>query len=272
MLRLFQFIILISLFNIAFASDDNFPAGSRQAAMGGCGVGMFDLWSSYHNQAGLAWLTSPAIGIHHENRYILEEKSLSAITAVLPSKLGNFGVNLNYYGYDYYHESKIAISYSKSLGKYVSAALQFDYLHTFVAEEYGNVGNIIFEAGLQIRPADNLTFGAHAYNPAQTKNEQFNGEKIPTIYRVGLAYQIIQDLLLITAEWEKDLAFEDTFRFGAEAEVVSNVFLRTGFITEPSQFTFGAGYNFNNLRADIAFTNHQPIGITPHFTISYVFN
>lgn len=272
MLRSLILILSLTIPAIVSASNDNFPAGSRQAAMGGCGVAMFDLWSSYHNQAGLGWLTTPAIGIHHENMYIVEEQSLSAMAAVYPSKLGNFGVNVNYYGYQYYHESKAGLSYSKSLGKYVSAALQFDYLHTYVAEEYGNVGNIIFEAGIQVRPAENLTFGAHAYNPAQTENKQFNGEKIPTIYRAGLAYQIIKNLLLITAEWEKDLEFESSFRFGAEAEVASNVFLRTGFITEPNQFTFGAGYNFKNLRADIAFTNHQPLGITPHFTISYVFN
>ena len=267
---IFAFIYIIFIFS-AYATNDNYPVGSRAAGMAGTAVMIPDLWANYHNQAALGFLKELEIGIHHENRYIIDELSLSAIAAVIPTNSGNFGANISYFGYSQYHESKIGLAYSKSFADIISAGIQFDYLYTFVAEEYGNVGNIVFEAGILAEPIKNLTLGFHVFNPTQTKNKKLNNEPITTALRAGIGYSF-QETAFIGAELEHQIDQPSTFRAGVEYQMIENLFFRVGINTEPREFSVGLGYHFQNLKANIAFTNHQPLGITPHFSVSYLFH
>jgi hypothetical protein len=252
------------------AQSDNYPAGARAAGMGGTSVMLSDLWANYHNQAALGFLEDTEIGIHHENRYIAQELSLSAIAAVIPTKTGNFGANISYFGYNQYHESKIGLAYSKAFGDIIAAGIQFDYLYTFVAEEYGSVGKVIFEAGFFTEPIDNLTIGFHVFNPTQTKIERLNDEPITTALRGGIGYSF-DEVAFIGVEMEHQLDYESTYRVGIEYQMIENLFFRVGINTYPREYSLGLGYKHRNIRADIAFTNHQPLGITPHFSFSYAF-
>lgn len=262
------FSMLISPIN---ATSDNYPAGARAAGMGGTSVMVSDLWSNYHNQAALGFLKKMEIGLHHENRYIAKELSLSAFALVLPTRTGNFGFNISYFGFSKYHESKIGLAYSQSFGDVISAGIQFDYLYTFVAEEYGNVGNVVFEAGILAEPINNLTFGFHVFNPTQTEHKNFEDEPITTAMRGGAGYSF-DEVAFIGVEVEHELDDRSTFRVGAEYQLIEDLFFRAGLNTYPKEFSIGLGYRNNNIKADIAFTNHQPLGITPHFSVSYVFN
>jgi len=53
--------------------------------------------------------------------------------------------------------------------------------------------------------------------------------------------------------------------------VIKDFFIRAGISTNPVQNSFGIGYVHNRLKADIAFSTHQLLGITPHFTVIYEF-
>lgn len=269
-----RIVIILMLFTFTLpviATNDNYPAGAKAAGMAGTAVMVSDLWSNYHNQAGLGFMKRMEIGIHHENRYILDELSLSAIAAVIPTSSGNFGANISYFGYSQYHESKIGLAYSKSFGDMISAGIQFDYLYTFVAEEYGSIGNVVFEAGILAEPVTNLTLGFHVFNPTQTKNKKLNDDPVTTALRAGVGYSF-DGTAFVGAELEHQLNYPSTFRVGVEYQMIENLFFRAGVNTTPREYSLGLAYYFRNLRADIAFTNHQPLGITPHFSVSYAFN
>lgn len=270
--KIFLFLVFL-IFSVGTISgaNDNYPLGARSAALSNATVMLPHLWSVFHNQAGLAWLDKFSAGFHHENKFIVPEYGLQAAAMVIPTSPGTFGVTYSYFGYSQYHENKIGVGFGRMLGKNISAGVQLNYLNVFIADQYGNQGNLTVEAGIMAQPVKNLFLGAHVFNPTGAQISSNTEENIPTIFRFGLSYNLANTIFL-AAETEKDLDKPAVFKTGVEFELVDNLSLRTGFSTKPTLYTFGLGYNFKGVEANLAFTRHQKLGFTPHFSILYTFN
>ena len=263
-------LLIVLLSGIIQAANDNYPVGASQAAMGNATVMKPDLWSVWHNQAGLGFLEKTCFGIHYENKFLVDEYGYQAFGLAVPSKYGTLGLAISYFGYKLYNEKKFGLAYSRAFGDKFSFGLQLDYFHTHVEQEYGNMGVALFEAGVMAKPIENFYIGAHVYNPTQTKMANYTEEPIPTIYRFGIGYSIV-DKAFVSTEIEKDIDKETRFKAGLEFQAVKNFYLRTGIKTKPFENSFGLGYVYGNIQADIAFTNNDLLGLTPHFSMLYSF-
>ena len=60
-----------------------------------------------------------------------------------------------------------------------------------------------------------------------------------------------------------------SLKIGLEWEVIENFKLRGGIGTNPLNTSFGLGYRYKKLSADIAFTYHPVLGATPQIGICY---
>jgi hypothetical protein len=250
------------------AGNEHFPLGGRQNGMGGCGTTLSDIWSIQHNQAGLAFLEKPGMGFYYENRFILKELGLQAGAFAYPTKSGTLGLSLSHFGYSRYNETHVGLAYAKAFGTKFSMGVQVGYLNTHFAEEYGNKGTPIAEIGFLSKPAKHLYIGAHIYNITRAKIAAYDDERVPTIIKLGIGYEL-SERVLCTVEAEKDIEYDPIFRAGIDYRFLDNLFLRAGFSGNPNQISFGLGYSFKRLRADVSFTTHQVLGITPHFALLY---
>lgn len=260
----------ITIHSFSFAGHENFTLGARQAGMGFTGVSYSDLWSATHNQAGLAFLDKPAFGLFYEERFVVKELGLKAGVFALPTKSGVFAIDLMQFGYSKYNESKVGLAYAKQLGKRFSVGIQLDYLNTYFSEEYGNKGTAIAELGFLSQPIDNLFIGAHIYNISRSKIAAYNDERIPTLLTFGLSYSF-SEKVLCSVEAEKDIDYKTIYKVGVEYHFMENLFLRAGVTSNPNEMCFGLGYVFKRIKADVSFTNHQILGLTPHVGFSYSF-
>ena len=95
----------------------NYPIGSRPAAMANAYVMESDVWSVYHNQAGLGFYPHFAIGFHHENKFVTKEIALHALAITVPTKPGTFGLSYRYFGYSIDNESKIGLGFGQAVRK-----------------------------------------------------------------------------------------------------------------------------------------------------------
>lgn len=260
-------ILLLSLVPFAGirAQSDNFTLGSRAAAMGNAYVAESDIWSVQHNQAGLGWYNNLSLGFHHENRFIVPEYSLHAIALTLPSKPATIGISYSYFGYQLYNETKIGLGAGKSFGDKFSAGVQANLHYAYLEGDYGNRSALSIEGGIQYRPVQNLTIGAHIFNPTRARISAYQEDTIPTVFRTGFALRP-SEKLCVSVETEKRLSPGMRFRAGLEYELMENLFIRTGILSNPFQSTFGLGYGIPRVSADLAFTRHQILGFTPHFT------
>lgn len=251
-------------------ANDNYPLGSRAAAMGNAAVAINDIWSVHHNQAGLGYLSALQAGFHHENKFLVPEFGLQALALAVPTRPGTIGFSYSYFGFSKYNESKLGLAFGRMFGNRLAAGIQVNYLYTYIAEDYGNAGNITVEGGLVAEPVSGLFIAAHVYNPTGTDIKTYYDEPVPTVFRIGLA-GYLGERILAGLEAEKEMERRTVFKAGAEMGVIESLYLRAGIASDPFHSSFGLGYIFGGIIADIAFTRHQVLGFTPHFTISYIF-
>ena len=270
-LKLYLAIIFLIFSTQLSAIHDNVPQGGRSAAMAHASVALTDFWSLQNNQAGLAFYNHLAAGFYYESRYLTKELSLKSGGVILPTKSGNFGLNLSYFGYPKYNESKIGISYARSFGDVLAIGLQLDYLHTSIAEDYGSKGVATFEIGVLSKINEHLTLGAHVFNPISVKISDYDDERIPAIIRVGAAYSFDNNIL-VSVEAEKETEFDPILKLGLEYRIVEKVYVRGGISTFPGLYSFGFGLDFKKLKIDFSSTIHQVLGYSPQISMIYNFN
>ena len=270
MQKLFTFIIVflfILTINL-YSQNQNRAVGANYLAMANAGVVKSDVWSVYHNQAGLANLETFNIGIHLDNKYGIKELSHGALALAMPTNAGTFGLSYSYFGYSKYNESKIGLAYAKKLFEKVSAGIQLDYFSTSIYGDYGTGGALTAEIGLLFEPIENLIIGAHAFNPVRTSYNTFDEEALSTALKLGIGYYFSESVLF-TIEVESDFENATNFKSGVEYMPVENLFLRAGINTNPVSYHFGVGYQFYQIITDLAFSHHEVLGYSTNISLRY---
>lgn len=270
-IRIFLLATFICSSIAAYSGNGNDPIGGRSAGMGYASVSLIDFWSLQNNQAGLGYYEHTTAGIYFENRYLVKELSLKSGGFVMPTKSGTFGLSFNSFGYSLYNESKAGLAYAKKLSERFSAGVQLDYIQTAIGEEYGNKGAVTFEVGLMSKVTDQLTVGAHIYNPIQAKLSDYNNERVPANIRFGASYNF-SDKALLAAEVSQETSQKASVKAGLEYHVTEPFYVRAGIASDPSLITFGFGLEMKNFNFDFSSSLHSSLGYSPQVSFFWKFN
>lgn len=213
------------------------------------------------NQAALMQVKSAGIGVFGERRFMLNETSMYTLAASLPTRLGNFGIQLNYAGFKNFNENKIGLAYARKLGKLVDVGVQFNY-YSYRVPTYGNAAAINFEIGALLHLTDKLSAGVHVYNPVGGKLGRDKEEKLASSYKAGLGYDV-SERFFISTEIIKEEDKPVNVIAGLQYQFARQFFIRTGFISESTTVYMGAGLAWKNLRLDITSSYHPQLGFSP---------
>ncbi len=266
MKKIFYFILLLLISHITFAQYQ-FESGARQSGMAASGVVISDVWSGTNNQAGLADIDNLAVGLFYSNMFNIPDLRDMAFSVAYPTeKYGSAGLNYSYSGSTASNFSKFGLAYAKRLGRRITAGIQIDYLR-FAQLNYGNSGAAIGEVGFVAEPIDKLYIGAHVFNPWRAKLSGTD-EYLSSIIRIGAGYYF-SEKVLVTAETEKEIDKPIVFRAGTEYNIISGLFLRGGVAVNPVKYSFGLGYNYKGITADVAYVSHQVLGYYFQFGLGY---
>ena len=229
------------------------------------------LWAMQNNPAGMANLEKISFGLYYENRWMLPETAYKCGAFALPTKFGCLGLSFNQFGSSKLNENKFGLAYAKDFGRYLQIGLQLDYLILKIGNDYGTFNAVTFELGIQSQVTDKLTLGTYIFNPIHFSFKQtLNHEKIPIVFRFGLAYQFTKDFVG-QCEIEKNTEHEGvSLRGGLEYEAFKHFYIRAGVQTNPGLLTFGLGYSIRFARIDVAGQLHNVLG--PSVQIGLVFS
>jgi len=252
--------------NIIFALE-NHPAGARSLGLSHASVSFTDVWGTFHNQAGIAGLDGFSAGFFYESRFGVDLLSLSAGSVVLPVGEGAFGLSFFQFGSGLFKENKYALAYARQLSEKWSAGIQLDYLSQVFPENARAKGFATVEGGVLFQPSDKLHLGAHVFNPVKGGIEAPAGKvEMPVIFRGGGHYRF-SEMVLLAFEAEKDNQNPALLKTGIEFLPVENLALRFGVSGKPFKYTAGVGYKTGNLSADLGFSYHGNLGITPSISV-----
>lgn len=254
------------------AGNENYPLGARSAALGGASVCLTDVWSVYNNQAGLGYIKKYTVAAYFDSKFLVSGLNTGAFAAALPlKKVGTFGLSFAQTGNKYLSENKFGLGYGRTFGENFAFGIQLNYMGIRIGEGY-NVrrGYITGELGLQAKVIKNLWLGFHVFNPMLVRMADFNNERIPVIFRLGLLYKF-SEKIFVSPEVMKDIEHKAVVKVGIEYAPIKQVFIRTGIATNPFQNAFGFGFNLNGLKIDVSSTIHPQLGVSPQIGLLYRF-
>jgi hypothetical protein len=242
---------------------ENHPAGARSLGLSHASVSFADVWGTFHNQAGIAGLKGISAGFFYESRFGVDLLSLSAGAVVLPVGEGAFGLSFFQFGSGVFKENKYALAYARQFSEKWSAGIQLDYLTQNFPENARGKGFPTFEGGILFQPSEKLHLGAHVFNPVKGGIEAPAGKvEMPVIFRAGGHYRF-SEMVLVAFEAEKDNQNPALLKSGIEFLPVENLALRVGVSGKPFKYTAGVGYKTGKISADLGFSYHGNLGITP---------
>lgn len=254
-----------------FAQTGYSDAGGRANSMGNTGLTAYDVFSVQNNQAAMAFLESAAAGLSTQN-FFMVDGGIGAhygVFALPVQKFGVFGLSANYTGDNTFNQTKIGLAYGKKLAENVGVGLQLDYVGTNTSE-VGSGAAFTFDIGILYQPTKTLTIGAKAFNPIRAKTGLAYEEELPAIITVGFNYQP-SDKIAISLEGEQNIQDDLRIKSGIEYHIIDQLYLRGGYLSNPSMYTAGFGLKIKTLQLDFSSQFHQQLGITPGLGIRYDF-
>lgn len=266
-------LFILFFFLTLFSRGQNIPFenGAANNGLGNSSLAMSNIWSINNNQAALSYLKNPEIAIYYTNRFLLKELSSQSIAYAHPTSFGTWAMAIDYFGYNQHSEFQIGLAYAKKFNEYISLGARFNYLQYQQTAEYGNTHTVLAELGILSHPNENIFIGAHIYNPSMAKFDTNVPESAPTIMSIGLAY-LIDDATKLLFQIDKNIRKNTTFKMGAELNLKKAIYLQAGINILPNAFFIGLGYNYKNIRFNIAFSYQQMLGVSPSSSFSYQFN
>lgn len=237
------------------------PIAAPYIGLGAYSINHVDAFSFASNQAALAQIKSAAIGVYGENRFLLNATNMYSAVVALPTKQGNFGIQIDYFGFKNYNESQVGLAYARSLGKVLDIGIKFNY-YSFRIPTYQNSSTVNFEIGAIAHLTDKLNAGIHFYNPVGGSLSKTNNEKLSSIYKFGLGYEASESFL-VSAEIVKEEDLPVNINAGVQYSFAKQFFARVGIASENESPYAGAGISWNNIRLDVSASYHPQLGFSP---------
>lgn len=219
-----------------------------------------DVFSFVNNQAALAQVKTAGVGVYGEQRFLLTATSMYAAAIAIPSKMGNFGVNLKYAGFKNFNESQVGLAYARTLGSKVDIGIQFNY-YGYRVPSYNSANTVNFELGAIIHLTDKVNVGMHVYNPVGGRFSKTD-EKLTSAYKVGLGYDA-SERFFVSAEVVKEEDYPVNVNAGMQYRFIKQFFARAGISSATSAAYAGVGIGWNNFRLDVSGSYHPQLGLSP---------
>jgi hypothetical protein len=226
-----------------------------------------DVFSFGTNQAALASTSSFSAGVFSERKFLLSELNLFSAAFALPTRSGNFGLQVHHFGNSVYNETQAGLAYARRLSDYIDVGVQFNYYAMRIAG-YGNTSAINFEAGAIFHFTDNLHGGVHVYNPTSVTIGKIEEERLPAVYSAGVGYDASESFF-ITAEIKKTENLPLNVNASIQYKFSERFLARGGIVSGTSVYFFGAGFILHNTRIDATASVHPQLGVTPGLLLVY---
>lgn len=250
-----------------------FPSlGGSTAAMGGCSVGLSHADAALQNYAALTTQEQCFISIAYRQDFLVLGTGYKYIGASMPIRhTGNAFATYCHYGDVIYNEQMATLGYAQRITQRLSLAVGGHYLFSGTSDGFYTPQHLITASlAFFMQFDEQWQMGAKIFNPFCVKLNTKSISRVPAILNIGVGYHPHPSLLL-SAEIEKDIAYEPNLRAGAEYTFFEHFAIRAGFATGFVYYTFGIGYTSSRVHIDFATEVHQALGLCPALNCTFAF-
>ncbi len=238
------------------------PHGAGLAGMAFAGVASSGHWNSFHNQALMAGCRDVTAGLSLESRFMMAEMSSKAISLVVPGSHAPIGIIATHFGNGQYSSTFAGLGSAVVITDGLSVGIQADLIAETGVGDYRDVWHATFEAGLAARVTPDLMLGLHLFNPLVSVNT------LPSCIRAGVSWTPAPELMM-AFEAQKMTDEPLSLNGGISWQLLRKMVFRTGYMSSPSSFSFGAGYTSGPVQSDIAFSVNSLTGVTSSVSFTW---
>lgn len=263
-------LILPFCLSSAQSAFDNYGSSAKSLSLANACVALTDEPSILLiNPGALGFLRDKGFQASLSRLYQLDELSERELYLTVPFRRLVLGAGLYVFGKrDYYQESVLRLAFAYRIKDRVSLGANFKYMRVSFSPRYVALSTISFDLGSTYKVNEKLQVGLAARNVNRPRLVK-SSDDIPTNVSFGLAVFPFEEVTLLF-----DLSYEERYReqlhLGQEIRLLKNLPLRFGIQTSPACYAFGAGFNFDKLLLDYAYSNHSVLGNTHKISFSYL--
>lgn len=260
------FILLLFCLTPVYGGFEQSYGGARPRSLGDAYVALgSDPWAMFYNPAGLTLLSHPEASFYYSPQpFGLRELTSAAAVIAIPFSVGVIGAGGRMYGFALYKETVMNVSFATTFsGIGMGVALSH---YSVSIERYGSNSTLGVDVGLLVQVNPQIYAGMRIRNINGPKIGS-STEKLPQSFSTGVSYMPLQSLAM-TVEYQKDLSFDASSKFGIEYWIVDVLAVRIGITDVPSEYHGGVGIRYNAFSLDYALSSHQDLGWTHEISFS----
>lgn len=267
--NLFPFFIIFLSVNSVSGSDYLRQPDVRSMGTGGNGVTMSYLF----NPSLVALSGEKSVQFGYSNRYGLKELGTLNGSFLWANNLLPAAIQLTSFGYDAYRKTMMRLAVGKNINKRWTAgvAVHYTLLQTELYDE--SFSRLSTDIGITFMPVDNLLIGFVLINsPSVYMGDKYADKERFGTYKmqIGFNWQFINNLFIIAyIGTSKEHTLVGSA--GIEYVVFDCFYLRAGMKLKPLLPSAGIGYDLGSFTIDIAAINHEVLGISTAFGLTYSF-
>jgi hypothetical protein len=291
-MRIIKIYLLLSIFSglIAQVASEHLYYGANSLSMAGSDIAIpKSSWSVFVNPAGIAEQKTLSLVASSESLFGQDyfSHSLFGVQFRVP-RAGSFGLSIEDFSVDYSgntlsRETAIGIHQGIMLRSDRNSIISFGYGIKSYTVDYGSSAGVSgdgsdgielgsqsswgVDIGLLASLAERVRFGARAFNiNSPTLGDANSAVRLPQRAQVGIAFSPY-DLVWTTAALTKSSGHPTHFHGGMSYNIVDNVFLRAGVMTNPNRFATGFEFIVKKIRINYGFMTHPVLPLSHQFSI-----
>jgi hypothetical protein len=220
-----------------------------------------DACSFVTNTASLDGTEKTSGAILSERKFLLTELSDFSAVFSLPVRNAGAGFHFDYAGSENYNESAFGLAYGRGLGRLASIGIDFHY-YLFHLAGHGNAGTFGTGLGILLHPIPHLIIGLGVSDlPAGHIGREYT-EKPAAVFTMGFGYEVSEEIL-ISGEVRKEETVQVSVRVGLDYVFGNQFFAGLGVETATAAPYGKAGWQWKNIRVQLAASYHVQLGFTP---------
>ena len=246
------------------------PPAARPTGMGGAFTGLAnDLNAIDYNPAGLRLLPGFEFASTYTDLYGVDGLNYTQLKLAYPLEgYGTFGLQYSDFGPPEYKERTFVFSQGFGLAEGIMFGYNLKSMSVKI-QEYGSDTAFGLDTSVLARISDDIGLGAMAKNinePTISKGS----EKIDQEFLTGLYYRPLQGLNF-ALDVQKVIDRQISLHVGTEFLITDFLALRTGLSTDPADYSFGVGVNYDIFSFDYSYLSNATLSGLHEVTLSVRF-
>ncbi|WP_028295579.1 hypothetical protein [Olivibacter sitiensis] len=243
----------------------------RSLAMGNSGTALGGMETSMFNASAWSSISGFGIGAYHQRHFMNDDISTNGLLLGLPIGNSALGLQLANYGVDgLYSETRVGMAYARQFGPNLSMGTQLNF-HQLQISRYVNTKVYSLDLGVRYLVNERWSLGLAGGNLANAAYEAEWAAELPMRLRLGAAYAMSPELLLVADQVYSPNESRHDFRLGLEYSISNLVLIRGGTALNPFMHFMGLGLHGNQFQLDFSSAIHRRLGVSPQIVLGYGF-